>query len=479
MQRKCQSCQASSYASDDIAQKLREKKGVGSPLPSTIQAKMEQGFGTDFSRVRVHTGTEAAQLNQQLGAKAFTYGPDVYFNQGEYQPASSEGQRLLAHELTHVVQQNRSVEQKIMRVPRPTAPADLNAYSAATRRTIVFDVPAPVPRQDLQDHFDPNIDETPRAGFDIDYIFPGTLSGITWLQKPLKSIARAQFKLMGRDTDPVLVNTLIILPLNLSSCQNSSATPPTPSPNTRFRMTCTEFDRTGRGASAIRNVQIIIEDIGQPTAVPNAGETEVQRIRRFNQDYGINRASMVGFTDSDFNRLLLAMSRVPHHILLGIRDIPFERGAGSKGPGGEAAKYSFTRSGSTITRRITVFSDALSTNTQELAFLMTHELGHAIAFRPRESATPGTDLSAVTGRGSFRAAANSDGGLTRAITTYGATGWGEYFAETFRMYINHPDTLQIVRPNVYQYFLTNFPMAAPASPSTPAQQGQPTQQTPN
>ena len=271
MQRKCQSCQASSYASDDIAQKLREKKGVGSPLPSTIQAKMEQGFGTDFSRVRVHTGTEAAQLNQQLGAKAFTYGPDVYFNQGEYQPASSEGQRLLAHELTHVVQQNRSVEQKIMRVPRPTAPADLNAYSAATRRTIVFDVPAPVPRQDLQDHFDPNIDETPRAGFDIDYIFPGTLSGITWLQKPLKSIARAQFKLMGRDTDPVLVNTLIILPLNLSSCQNSSATPPTPSPNTRFRMTCTEFDRTGRGASAIRNVQIIIEDIGQPTAVPNAG----------------------------------------------------------------------------------------------------------------------------------------------------------------------------------------------------------------
>ena len=66
---------------------------------------MEAAFGADLSGVRVHTGGDAAQISQSLGAHAFTHQSDIYFNTGTYDPHSLSGQRLLAHELTHTVQQ--------------------------------------------------------------------------------------------------------------------------------------------------------------------------------------------------------------------------------------------------------------------------------------------------------------------------------------------------------------------------------------
>ncbi len=75
--------------------------GVGQPLPPTVLQKMESFFGTSFADVRVHIGPQA----QSIGAVAFTQGSDIYFTPGEYNPATSQGQRLLGHELSHVVQQ--------------------------------------------------------------------------------------------------------------------------------------------------------------------------------------------------------------------------------------------------------------------------------------------------------------------------------------------------------------------------------------
>ncbi len=88
-----------------ISQQLQAGRAGGLPLPEAARAEMEGVFETDFSEVRVHTGGNAIQLNQNLNARAFTHGSDVYFNQGEYDPGSPTGKRLLAHELTHVVQQ--------------------------------------------------------------------------------------------------------------------------------------------------------------------------------------------------------------------------------------------------------------------------------------------------------------------------------------------------------------------------------------
>jgi membrane protein implicated in regulation of membrane protease activity len=66
---------------------------------------MEPRFGVDFGDVRIHTDDEAAHISRQINAKAFTHGQDIYFGAGRYTPASDAGKRLLAHELTHVVQQ--------------------------------------------------------------------------------------------------------------------------------------------------------------------------------------------------------------------------------------------------------------------------------------------------------------------------------------------------------------------------------------
>lgn len=80
-------------------------KGGGSTLPTGTAAEMSGSFGYDFGKVRIHTGTEAQNAAAQLRAQAFTYGGEIYFNKGKYNPATREGKWLLAHELTHVVQQ--------------------------------------------------------------------------------------------------------------------------------------------------------------------------------------------------------------------------------------------------------------------------------------------------------------------------------------------------------------------------------------
>ncbi len=92
-------------ASASLEQQLVGQRGGGQGLSPEVQQGMEQSIGADFSRVRVHTDSSAVQMNQELNARAFTNGSDIYFNSGQYQPESKGGQHLLAHELTHVVQQ--------------------------------------------------------------------------------------------------------------------------------------------------------------------------------------------------------------------------------------------------------------------------------------------------------------------------------------------------------------------------------------
>ena len=80
----------------------------GQPLDESVRAEMEERFGHDFSRVRVHTDGRSATAARALNARAFTVGRDIAFGSGEYAPATRNGQRLLAHELVHVVQQGES-----------------------------------------------------------------------------------------------------------------------------------------------------------------------------------------------------------------------------------------------------------------------------------------------------------------------------------------------------------------------------------
>ncbi len=119
IQLKCSKCEAleeiqfkeNSNASGDytgIESKLNRTKGTGSPLPADSRVQMEGAFGRDFSNVRIHTGSQAVEMNRGLNAKAFTHGSDIYFNSNTYDAKSTQGKGLLAHELTHTVQQSAS-----------------------------------------------------------------------------------------------------------------------------------------------------------------------------------------------------------------------------------------------------------------------------------------------------------------------------------------------------------------------------------
>ncbi|MDL2144857.1 DUF4157 domain-containing protein [Flavobacterium tructae] len=88
-----------------LESKLQSSKGGGSPMANATQNQMESGFGANFSKVRIHNDSNAVQMNKELGSQAFANGNDVYFNEGKYNPDSQDGKHLLAHELTHTIQQ--------------------------------------------------------------------------------------------------------------------------------------------------------------------------------------------------------------------------------------------------------------------------------------------------------------------------------------------------------------------------------------
>ena len=88
-----------------ISKDIIDSSNGSAPLGSSVRQFMEPRFGVDLSQVQVHADRRAAALSQSISARAFTYGRHIYFNEGEYQPETQEGKRVLAHELTHVMQQ--------------------------------------------------------------------------------------------------------------------------------------------------------------------------------------------------------------------------------------------------------------------------------------------------------------------------------------------------------------------------------------
>ncbi len=110
-------------ASNNIESAINQSRGGGQAMPDTIRQPMEQAFGADFSNVRVHTDAQSDQLSRSINAQAFTTKNDIFFSEGKYNPGSRSGQELLAHELTHVVQQNGSGVQRRIQPAVHSTPA--------------------------------------------------------------------------------------------------------------------------------------------------------------------------------------------------------------------------------------------------------------------------------------------------------------------------------------------------------------------
>jgi hypothetical protein len=118
-------------AHPDVESAIAQTRGGGQKLDSRSQEKIGGALGDSLEDVRVHTDPHANALANSVSARAFTTGSDVYFAKGEYSPGSSDGQELLAHELTHVVQQRGAPSSGPLTVSQPGDALEQEAEAAA------------------------------------------------------------------------------------------------------------------------------------------------------------------------------------------------------------------------------------------------------------------------------------------------------------------------------------------------------------
>ena len=128
----------------EVAGVIEAQRGGGTALPDDTRADMEHHLGHDLSAVQVHTGAGADALNRSVQAEAFTSGADVFFAAGRYDPSSRAGRSLLAHELTHVVQQSTGMAGEGSRVSHPDEPSEVHAKHVGEAVAA-----APVARQEV------------------------------------------------------------------------------------------------------------------------------------------------------------------------------------------------------------------------------------------------------------------------------------------------------------------------------------------
>jgi hypothetical protein len=132
--------------SNNFEQKLNSGGSSGSSMDAQTQSFMSNRFGTDFSHIRIFNDSTAAQLNRHINARAFTTGNNIYFNKGNYNPNSSSGRHLLAHELTHTIQQGNSVQRMIQKEDEPPSNEESSESS-----TPLADFVAGLVRDELSD----------------------------------------------------------------------------------------------------------------------------------------------------------------------------------------------------------------------------------------------------------------------------------------------------------------------------------------
>jgi hypothetical protein len=216
---------------EPVVAELRRRRGHGAPLQGELAAPMERHFGMDLSAVRVHTDPGAGQIARSLQAAAFTQGNDIYFAPGAYRPESADGQRVLAHEMSHVVAQRTGADRAghgALTVGRADDPAEAAADRsadravAALRRTLTADMARPgAIDMPATEHVrrSPSTSGPERGEPDIEATRPG------W-----GALRRQAGTVIRRDPPPVPTKPLPPLP---AANQQTAATTPLPATPTK------------------------------------------------------------------------------------------------------------------------------------------------------------------------------------------------------------------------------------------------------
>jgi hypothetical protein len=178
----------------EFEQRLAQRHGQGQALPSDVQRELSPKFGADFSDVRVHADDEAADMASAVQAQAFTHGADIYMGKGQYQPGTSTGKQLLAHELTHTIQQSGGA-------PRNVAPLIQRKKMSQERQEEV--------RKRLKEALTPHKYERLKSLFFIRQA--DLVEEIIAKKDAINAMDNSEFDLLTRNED--MVNKIHALPL--------------------------------------------------------------------------------------------------------------------------------------------------------------------------------------------------------------------------------------------------------------------------
>ena len=140
----------------DVETAVTQAKSSGLPMADNVRKPMENAFNVDFSHIKIHTGGQSDTINRSLSARAFTSGQDIFFRNGEYNPGNTGGQELIAHELTHTIQQGATTQRKeyspqttttvhhtqrnTIQLKRSTEAVEADAEKLKNMRTILSDL---------------------------------------------------------------------------------------------------------------------------------------------------------------------------------------------------------------------------------------------------------------------------------------------------------------------------------------------------
>lgn len=349
-------------------------------------------------------------------------------------------------------------------VNRPSSPGIvmrkelLDDETQETKRNLTFDTDGNT--RDLRNYF--GLSGTPVLATNVTSEFSYNIDSIEAmedkktkevLKKGLRLYALGIFDLMPDETTGVATSGR----LNLVHVENLDLRR-WGGPNTSFRFTC--IGRTDKTTNAI-NVRILIESFSLPQNYM-AYDSAAQGIEKTAEKYGIRRdmnydplaTTQTSIPDNVWSKVLRSLGRIGEWMLMRLRDITFVVSPLEKGPNGEGAEYKTTVKDGARTRHIILYQKILSADEQEFAFTIQHEIGHALDYAPAESPSSVDKNKLGHNDPEFLEAMKKDGGQAAAVTTYGKKDAYEYYAESYAMFISEPGTLNVMRPNIYNYFNT-------------------------
>jgi hypothetical protein len=325
----------------------------------------------------------------------------------------------------------------------PDDPTSLGDYSTAIRGEISIDTAHNSPVRDVPELFKPKGARfTPRDGFDVSYHYSKGIAADadkqSLIETGLANIARALFNLASTSTGTVKKGITSTITFDLSRFGGRDG---------RYRFTSI----AGKGAG---QVEILIEYLGPAPAAlstwdalgPKGQQKLNDRFAKFGFTWGDGD---VGWSYDKKAQVMQALALIPDAVLNEASGISWERAKARLGTDGHAGEYVGGPK-----RKITLFTAAFDDDWAVIE-IVAHELGHGLGFRPQERKSTDSPRHNEPG---YRTAA---GPLASAPTEYGRRAFKEDFAEGFAMFIAEPDTLKLVRPDLFDYF-TNLVKGLPA-----------------